>query len=136
MHNAPNIRWHLDSQTIRLEDRKMLPRIRNNLRDSLPSVGAEYPFAIAMALKAELKNSRNAIKVAARWTGASERTVQNWLNATRGPKGEHLLALARHSDAVHAACQIMAGRPRTDEIDVDACLSLLNQAIDMLSRLR
>ncbi|SAL18991.1 hypothetical protein AWB73_01117 [Caballeronia turbans] len=110
----------------------MLPENRKNLRDDQP-VGAEYPLAIAMALKSEFKNSANAVKIAARWTGASERTAQNWLNATRGPKGEHLLALARHSKAVHAACLIMAGRADGVERDVDACIELLSRAIHLLS---
>ncbi|SAK67882.1 hypothetical protein AWB80_03363 [Caballeronia pedi] len=111
----------------------MLPRNRKNLRDDLP-VGAEYPLAIAMALKSDLRDSANAVKVAARWTGASERTVQNWLNATRGPKGEHLLALARHSNAVHAACLVMTGRAGQTQRDLDACVELLLKAIDLLSR--
>ncbi|MDR5756467.1 hypothetical protein [Caballeronia sp. LZ035] len=111
----------------------MLPRNRKNLRDVQP-VGAEYPLAIAMALKSDLRDSANAVKVAARWTGASERTAQNWLNATRGPKGEHLLALARHSNAVHAACLVMAGRAGQTQRDLDACVELLLKAIDLLSR--
>ena len=73
----------------------------------LPSVehesGSEYAAVIAAALCSELGNSRHAIKSARRWTGASERTVKYWFNGARGPSGDHLIALARHSDAVLAA---------------------------------
>jgi hypothetical protein len=34
------------------------------------------------------------------WTGASERTVKRWFAGTHGPSGQHLVALACHSDAV------------------------------------
>jgi hypothetical protein len=32
--------------------------------------------------------------------GASERTVKHWFAGTHGPSGQHLVALASHSDAV------------------------------------
>jgi hypothetical protein len=58
----------------------------------------DYPAAIAAALRAELGNSHQAVKTVMRWTGANERTVKNWLAGSRGPRGEHLLALLRHSN--------------------------------------
>jgi hypothetical protein len=88
----------------------MLPTTRKNLRGKKEEIGAEYPMAIAMALKEELGGSRQSIKKLARWTGASERTVQNWLGGVRGPSGPHLVALARHSPAVHFAYLSMTGR--------------------------
>jgi hypothetical protein len=45
-----------------------------------------------------------------RWTGASERTVKNWFAGTNGPRGEHLLVLARHSDAVFDTLLELGGR--------------------------
>lgn len=45
-----------------------------------------------------------------RWTGASERTVKYWLAGERGPSGDHLIALARHSDAVLFMLFALAGR--------------------------
>ena len=45
-----------------------------------------------------------------RWTGASERTVKNWLAGERGPCGEHLLDLIRHSDKVLEVVLQLTGR--------------------------
>lgn len=50
-----------------------------------------------MALREELEGSRQSIKMLVRWTGASERTVQNWLGGVRGPSGPHPVALAKQS---------------------------------------
>lgn len=76
----------------------------------LTAVPGEYREAIAAALVAELGQTHRAIKTAMRWTGASERTVKYWLSAERGPSGEHLIALARHSDAVFITLLVMSGR--------------------------
>lgn len=54
--------------------------------------------AMAMALHEELGSTSRAIKMAMRWTGASERTVKYWLAGERGPSGDHLIALARHTE--------------------------------------
>jgi hypothetical protein len=45
-----------------------------------------------------------------RWTGAGERSAKNWLGGTRGPTGEHLLSLIRHSDEVLNAVLRLTGR--------------------------
>jgi hypothetical protein len=45
-----------------------------------------------------------------RWTGANERTVKNWLVGRRGPRGEHLLALIQHSNAVLEVVLQLPGR--------------------------
>lgn len=76
----------------------------------LTAVPGEYREAIAAALVADLGQTHRAIKTAMRWTGASERTVKYWMSAERGPSGEHLIALARHSDAVFITLLAMAGR--------------------------
>jgi len=47
---------------------------------------ADYRTAIAMALHEELDDTHRAIKMAMRWTGASERTVKYWFSGERGPR--------------------------------------------------
>ncbi|MEM5426124.1 hypothetical protein [Paraburkholderia ferrariae] len=112
----------------------MLPKISKNLRDEQTGkVGAEYPLAIALALKEDLGSSRQAIKTLERWTGASGRTVQNWLSAVRGPSGAHLVALAKHSPAVHLTYLSLAGRLEPTARDVDAALALIREATAILS---
>jgi hypothetical protein len=44
------------------------------------------------------------------WTGASERTAKYWFAGTKGPTGEHLASLVRHSDAVLAIFLQLTGR--------------------------
>jgi hypothetical protein len=70
----------------------------------------QYAHTVADALREELGQSHRAIKTLARWTGASERTAKNWLSATNGPSGNHLIQLARRSDIVLAAVLALAGR--------------------------
>ncbi|NRE52088.1 homeobox domain-containing protein [Burkholderia pseudomallei] len=111
----------------------MLPTTRKKLRATKDEIGAEYPLAIAMALKDELGGSRHTIKRLARWTGASERTVQNWLSGIRGPSGPHLVALAKHSPAVHFAYLSMTGRIEGLELDVSASVVLLREALALLT---
>jgi len=69
-----------------------------------------YAVAIAHALQREVGGSRQAVKTVMRWTGAGERTVKNWFAAKSGPRGEHLAALASHSDEVFAAFLALTGR--------------------------
>lgn len=69
-----------------------------------------YAAAIAAALRQELGDTNSAIKIAMRWTHASERTVKYWFAGSRGPSGEHLILLARHSDAVFGALLVLTGR--------------------------
>lgn len=45
-----------------------------------------------------------------RWTGASERSVKQWLAGTHAPCGMHLLTLIRHSDHVLRRVLVAAGR--------------------------
>ncbi|HDR9511829.1 TPA: hypothetical protein QDC03_007064 [Burkholderia cepacia] len=114
----------------------MLPTTRKKLREKKDEIGAEYPLAIAMALKEEFDGSRQTIKRLARWTGASERTVQNWLGGVRGPSGPHLVALAKHSPAVHFAYLSMTGRVDGPELDVSASVVLLREALALLTTRR
>lgn len=70
----------------------------------------DYRTAIAEALRDELGLTHRAVKTAMRWTGASERTVKYWIAGERGPSGEHLIALARHSDIVFHMVLMLADR--------------------------
>ena len=72
--------------------------------------GLDFGGVIAAALRTELGSSHQTVKTVMRWTGASERTVKHWFAGTHGPRGEHLVALTRHSDEVFGAFLLMAGR--------------------------
>jgi hypothetical protein len=67
--------------------------------------------AISAALKGELGSTHQAAKIAMKWTSAKERTVKNWLAGTHSPNGEHLISLAKHSDAVLMYILAAANRP-------------------------
>ena len=69
-----------------------------------------YAVEISLALRQSLGNTHRAVKTLMRWTGASERTVKNWLSGSSGPSGEHLIALMHHSDEVLEAVLRLAGR--------------------------
>lgn len=114
----------------------MLPTTRNKLHWKKEENVAAYPLAIALALRGELGGSRQAIKKLIRWTGASERTVQNWLGGVRGPSGAHLVALAKHSPAVHVAYLSMTGRDDEVAIDITASVVLLREALALLTARR
>jgi hypothetical protein len=70
----------------------------------------DYAASLATALRGELGDSHQAIKTVMRWTGATDRTAKNWVTGIRGPTGEHLISLARHSDAVFEVIIRAAGR--------------------------
>ncbi|MBK4218109.1 hypothetical protein JJJ17_19455 [Paracoccus caeni] len=84
---------------------------------------------IASALKRSLGNARAGAKVVASWTGANEKTVKNWFAGRYGPSGEHLVALARHSDEVLGIFLAMAGR---EGLMVGMKLAAAEQAIEEL----
>ena len=96
----------------------MLPTTRKNLHGKMPLIAPEYSMTIALALRRELGGSKQTIKRLCRWTGASERTVQNWMGGVRGPNGLHLIALARHSRAVHDAYLAMTGRDNVEIVNL------------------
>ena len=75
----------------------------------------DYAASIATALRGELGDSHQAIKTVMRWTGATDRTAKNWVTGIRGPTGEHLISLARHSDAVFEVIIRAAGRESANE---------------------
>jgi hypothetical protein len=78
---------------------------------------ADYRTAVARALHEELGETHRAIKMAMRWTGASERTVKYWFSGERGPSGDHLIALTRHSDAVLYVLLALSGRHVVEDPD-------------------
>ena len=69
-----------------------------------------FAMKIAAALKSELRDRNSRAKLVAGWTGASERTVKNWIIGRYAPCGRHLMVLAQHSDQVLIAILSMAGR--------------------------
>jgi hypothetical protein len=69
-----------------------------------------FAMKIALALKSELKDRNSRAKLVAGWTGASERTVKNWILGQYAPCGRHLVVLAQHSDQVLNAILSMADR--------------------------
>ena len=94
-----------------------------------------YAVVIAAALRQDVGGTHRAIKTVVRWTGANERTVKYWLAGTSGPKGEHLVALAHHSDAVHEAFMRLAAREQAMAVGkvVDA-RNMLLQVMRYFSR--
>lgn len=93
-----------------------------------------FAAEIASTLKRSLGDSRAGTKIVASWTGANEKTVKNWLAGRYGPSGEHLVALARHSDEVLGMFLAMAGR---EELMVAVKLAAAEHAIeDLLSAVR
>lgn len=93
--------------------------MRSKKGNDLPKVGRVLPpktsdptyvREISIALKQELGATHQGIKLAMRWTGASERTVKYWFSGVSGPNGAHLIALARHSDLILKVFLCKAGR--------------------------
>lgn len=87
-----------------------------------------YAVVVAAALRDELGESHHAAKTVIRWTGASERTVKNWLSGRSGPSARHLIALARHSDEVFATLLILSNRT----LDPAAAVHRLGELRDKL----
>lgn len=100
----------------------MFPKKGKELPKSAKRISPdEFARSISTALREELGSSHIAAKTVMRWTGASERTVKNWLAGICGPSGCHLILLARESDAIMATLLVLAGR----ELNVSA-LSLIS----------
>jgi hypothetical protein len=116
----------------------MFRKTGNKLPNSHRVGRAPYPAAIADALRSELGQSHRAIKTVMSWTGVSDRTAKNWLSGAYGPSGDHLIRLARESDAVLATLLSMAGRSRhmiaSDLVAIQnallAATSLINSLLD------
>ena len=116
----------------------LLPNSGTLLPDGLQQHSGEvnYAAAVAAALHRELGNSHGATKMVMRWTGASERTVKNWLAGTKGPSGAHLLVLARYSDAVLEGFLRLAGRKHAlIEQDLSEARSKVREVLILLDDL-
>lgn len=119
----------------------MFPKTGNKLpKRSERLTEADYAFAISEALKTELGTSANAAKQIQRWTGAADRTARNWLTGVVGPRGNHLMELARESDAVLEAVITMMARPELalapDLHAVEVALAKASGAFEVLRRQR
>src|SRR5258708_22841402 len=81
---------------------KFLPTLQGSDRsnDAGPNYETKFAAEIASALEKTLQHGERRIKTIARWTGANERTVKNWLSGKYGPCGTHLIVLMRCSDEV------------------------------------
>jgi hypothetical protein len=79
-------------------------------RPKSSAVADNYASVIGAALREELGDSHQATKKLVRWTGASERTVKNWLAGRGGPNGTYLVRVIRHSDTALHALLNLAGR--------------------------
>ncbi|HEV2515155.1 MAG TPA: hypothetical protein VGV07_07890 [Devosia sp.] len=100
-------------------------------------MNTEHHFStvISVALHNELGNTRQTVKTIMQWTGASERTVKNWLAATHSPSGEHLVHLARHSDEIFELILLMAERkPVVTTVSLIRLRAHLAQTIERLDR--
>jgi hypothetical protein len=73
---------------------------------------AIYARMVSAALREDLGETHRATKTLMRWTGASERTVRNWMTGSKGPNGEHLIVLIRHSQTLLEVILGYAGRDR------------------------
>lgn len=71
---------------------------------------SDYAKATGAALRADLGETHQAVKILMRWTGANERTVKNWLAGKHGPSGTHLIGLVRHSKSVLEVLLVLAGQ--------------------------
>lgn len=117
--------------------RMFLPEAGNKLHLEDVTMNAEHDFGelVSVALRNELGSTRQTIKTIMRWTGASERTAKNWLAATHGPSGEHLVRLARHSDEIFELFLLMSDRkPILTSVSLIRLRSHLAQTIERLDR--
>ena len=106
----------------------MLPKTGRNV----PVVNGDYAASIAAAIRYELGGTHQTIKTLMRWTGASERTVKNWLAEVRGPSAEHLIMLMKRSDAVLDVVLRMSGRDVSLVRELEAELIDVAEAIVQL----
>jgi hypothetical protein len=79
-------------------------------RERRPGTEIRFQEVIGEALCVELRGTGRTAKTIMEWTGASERTVKNWLTRRSSPRGPHLICLMRHSARVLDAVLHLAGR--------------------------
>lgn len=80
----------------------MLPKKGRMLHpwNGLARSAKDYAELIADALRQEHGNTHRTVKTIMHWTGASERSVKNWLSGEFGPSGYFLIRLCVKSPAV------------------------------------
>ena len=61
-----------------------------------PEHGETFAEMVSTVLRRSVEGRPSALKLVARWTGASERTVKNWFSGSCAPKGDHFRELVRH----------------------------------------
>lgn len=89
----------------------MLQKNGNNIRDGKGRrTRFNYPEVISVALKQESMGRPDFAIAVGNWTGASDRTVLNWLNGLTGPNGAYLIQLLRRSDEVLKTVLALAQR--------------------------
>lgn len=82
----------------------MLPKKGRKLHpwSGLAKSAKDYGELIADALRREHDDTHRTVKTIMCWTGASERSVKNWLSGESGPSGYFLMRLCLKSVAVRA----------------------------------
>jgi hypothetical protein len=80
----------------------MLPKKGRMLHpwNGLAKSAKDYAELIADALRREHDETHRTVKTVMRWTGASERSVKNWVSGVSGPSGYFLMRLCMKSPAV------------------------------------
>ncbi len=80
----------------------MLPKKGRMLHpwNGLAKSAKDYAELIADALRREHDETHRTVKTVMRWTGASERSVKNWMSGVSGPSGYFLMRLCMKSPAV------------------------------------
>jgi hypothetical protein len=100
-----------------------------------PSRG-DFANMIALSLRRSLGGTHAAIKTAAAWTGAHERTVKNWFAGRSGPSGDHFIGLVAHSDVVLDEFLHLAGRRRClAEMKILEAITAIRESLRALDRL-
>ena len=108
----------------------MFPKKGKFFPDRRRRPGTEIRFekVISEALREELRGTGRTAKTLMEWTGASERTVKNWLAAKYAPRGPHLICILRHSEKMLAAMLLLAGKE--ERIAATDILEARNQIAD------
>lgn len=91
----------------------MLPKKGRMLHpwNGLARSAKDYAELIAGALRQELGNTHRTVKTIMHWTGASERSVKNWLSGEFGPSGYFLMRLCVKSPAVRGLVMELLAEP-------------------------
>lgn len=89
----------------------MLQKNGNNIRGANGGRARfNYAEVIRVALEHESRGQPKFAILIADWTGASDRTADNWLKGVTGPSGAYLIYLMRRSDEVLKTVLALAQR--------------------------